>query len=173
MNRHSRNARFPTALIAMAMIGCFAEAAGTATEDNPAGTSAARKPVKYIATEKSNIGNEMIEAGDSVMYAGLPAENLTPTCDEGRARYKEYLASNADRVKQMVDDAKGTDLAQLQQELMVRLAEKQIAATEAQGSQIASAVAQAVVAAMAQFFPNGVPAAAAPAATEEAPKTKK
>lgn len=53
---------------------------------------------KYVVLEKSLIGNELHEAGATVAYDGLPAENLQPTCDEGRARYQQYLASNAERV---------------------------------------------------------------------------
>jgi hypothetical protein len=51
-----------------------------------------------VVLEKSLIGNELHEAGATVAYDGLPSENLQPTCDEGRARYQQYLASNADRV---------------------------------------------------------------------------
>lgn len=130
-------------------------------------TKDVRGQVKYITTEKSLIGNELHEAGAEVMYDGLPAENLKPTCDVGRARYQEYLESNQARVVKMIEDAKGTDLNKMQQELMASLAQKQIAATEAQAGQIATAVAQAVVAAMAAVFPNGVPSpspAAAPPA---------
>jgi hypothetical protein len=42
-----------------------------------------RDPVEYIVLEKSLIGNEIFEAGTTVKYDGLPAENLQPTCDEG------------------------------------------------------------------------------------------
>lgn len=61
-----------------------------------------REPVEYIVKEKSLIGNELHEAGARVHYAGLPSENLEPTCDEGRARYNEYLKSNEDRVAKMI-----------------------------------------------------------------------
>ena len=57
-----------------------------------------RPPVEYIVLEKSLIGNELFEAGQTCKYDGLPAENLQPTCDEGRARYQEYLDSNAQRI---------------------------------------------------------------------------
>lgn len=60
-----------------------------------------RKPVKYTVLEKSLIGNEMFEAGQTCEYDGLPAENLSPQCDEGRARYQEYLDTNAERVAKM------------------------------------------------------------------------
>jgi hypothetical protein len=56
---------------------------------------------KYVVLEKSLIGNELHEAGAVVEYDGLPAENLQPTCDEGRARYQEYLKSNAERVAKL------------------------------------------------------------------------
>lgn len=56
---------------------------------------------KYKVLEKSLIGNEIHEAGAIVEYAGLPAENLEPQCDEGKAKYQEYLATNAVRVRVM------------------------------------------------------------------------
>ena len=56
---------------------------------------------KYVVLEKSLIGNELHEAGAIVPYDGLPAENLQPTCDAGRARYQEYLRSNDDRIARM------------------------------------------------------------------------
>lgn len=61
-----------------------------------------REPVDYLVKEKSLIGNEIHEAGAVVPYDGLPAENLEPMCDVGRARYQEYLESNKTRVANMV-----------------------------------------------------------------------
>lgn len=71
-------------------------------------------PIKYIVKEKSLIGNEMFEAGAEIELpeGTLPAENIEPTCDRGRAKYQEYLASNAARVasmqRQFSDDAGST-----------------------------------------------------------------
>lgn len=56
---------------------------------------------KYKVKEKSLIGNEIHEAGAIVEYDGLPAENLEPQCAEGEAKYQEYLAVNAERVRVM------------------------------------------------------------------------
>jgi hypothetical protein len=56
---------------------------------------------KYRVKEQSLIGNELFQAGAEVDYDGLPAENLEPLCDEGKAKYQEYLQSNADRVRKM------------------------------------------------------------------------
>ena len=61
-----------------------------------------RKPVKYRVKEKSLIGNQIHEAGEVVEYDGLPADNLEPTCDEGRARAAEYVESNKERVARMI-----------------------------------------------------------------------
>ena len=63
-----------------------------------------REPVKYTVLEKSCVGNEIFEAGQTCEYAGLPSENLEPQCDIGRARYQEYLDSNAARVAKMKAD---------------------------------------------------------------------
>ncbi len=60
-----------------------------------------RTPLKYTVLEKSLIGNEIFEAGQTCSYTGLPAENLAPQCDEGKARYQEYLESNRERAAQM------------------------------------------------------------------------
>lgn len=56
---------------------------------------------KYRVVELSLIGNELHQAGAIVEYDGLPAENLEPLCDLGRAKYQEYLASNAARIERM------------------------------------------------------------------------
>jgi len=56
---------------------------------------------RYRVKELSLIGNELFQAGAEVEYDGLPAENLEPLDDEGRAKYQEYLDSNAARVRQM------------------------------------------------------------------------
>ena len=53
---------------------------------------------QYKVKELSLIGNELFQAGAIVDYDGLPAENLEPLDDEGRAKYQEYLDSNAARV---------------------------------------------------------------------------
>ena len=58
---------------------------------------------KYRVRELSLIGNDLFQEGATVDYDGLPAENLEPLCDEGKAKYQEYLDSNAARVKKMRD----------------------------------------------------------------------
>ena len=60
-------------------------------------------PIKYIVKEKSLIGNEIFDAGAEITLPDgtLPAENLEPTCDRGRAKHQEYLESNAARVAAM------------------------------------------------------------------------
>jgi hypothetical protein len=62
---------------------------------------AQREPVKYTVLERSLIGNRIYEEGEVAEYDGLPAENLAPLCDEGHARYQEYLKSNAERIAKM------------------------------------------------------------------------
>ena len=57
---------------------------------------------KYRVKELSLIGNDLHQAGAIVDYDGLPAENLEPLCDAGRARYQDYLKSNAERVARML-----------------------------------------------------------------------
>ncbi|SDC69030.1 small subunit ribosomal protein S16 [Massilia sp. PDC64] len=61
-----------------------------------------RQPVKYRVKEKSLIGNQVFEAGQVAEYDGLPADNLEPLCDEGRARAAEYVESNKQRVATMI-----------------------------------------------------------------------
>lgn len=188
MHRTERLSRSALLGITFTSLSCFAEAAGTATPDNPAGTSAPRQPVEYIAREKSLVGNEMYEAGQRVSYAGLPAENLQPTCDIGRARFQEYLESNKDRVAKMISDNKeGSEngignanafmTALLKQreedrkdlaEQLARQSEQMQHQSQMQAEAIGTAVAQAMANAFAMFFPNGLPSAvpADPAAQE-------
>lgn len=54
-------------------------------------------PLQYIARELSFIDNRMVQAGEPVSYAGMPADNLEPTCDEGYARQKQHRADQARR----------------------------------------------------------------------------
>jgi hypothetical protein len=109
MNRLSRHSHLGLTMMAVALASCSITASGTATADNPEGTSAPRAPVNYRLKEKSLIGNDLHEAGATISYAGLPAENLEPLCDEGRKRAAEYKESNAARVKQMIAAHAGTE----------------------------------------------------------------
>lgn len=109
MNRHLKHSRLGASMMALALASCSITAAGTATADNPEGASAPRAPVQYRVKVKSVIGNDVHEAGATVSYAGLPADNLEPLCDEGRRRAAEYVESNAARVKQMVATHAGAE----------------------------------------------------------------
>lgn len=68
------------------------------------------QPVKYTVLEKSLVGNEIFEEGQTCQYAGLPSENLAPQCDIGRARYQKYLATNAARVAAMKEGYAETNI---------------------------------------------------------------
>lgn len=97
MNRHLKHSRLGASVMAVAlMAGCMIEAAGAGEVGAP------RKPVKYRVKEKSLIGNQLYEAGQEAEYDGLPADNLEPLCDEGRARAAEYEQSNKARVKNLI-----------------------------------------------------------------------
>lgn len=131
-------------------------------------TTEPRTPVKYTVLAKSLIGNRIYEEGETAEYDGLPAENLAPQCDVGRARYQEYLRTNEERVAKMKADNPESGFgdpvafqkavsaaiaeadakhAQQQQALMEQI-------TAMQASQPAL-IAAAVAAALAQVFPNG------------------
>lgn len=120
---------------------------------------------KYVVKEKSLIGNTLHEAGEIVEYDGLPAENLEPTCDEGRAKYQEYLASNAERVaklrEQFSESAVGNP-AEFGAKFAAELAKTNAEFMASIPGMIAAAVAQA----MAAAFANGI---GAPAATPTVP----
>lgn len=80
----------------------------------PTMTAAPRAPVKYTVLARSLIGNTIYEEGQTAEYDGLPAENLAPTCDEGRARAIDYADSNTARIAKMRADnpeAGGMDAA--------------------------------------------------------------
>ena len=162
--RHLKNSSFALAAMLALSSTCSVHAEGTATSDNPMGTSAPRQPVTYLVMEKSLVGNEIFEAGQHCEYAGLPSENLKPTCDIGRARALEYIESNKARVAGMIEQNKdvagGLDpqvfmanMLKVQTEMAAEQAERQTVA-------IASAVSQAVAATLAAMFPNGLPGAA-------------
>lgn len=65
--------------------------------------SEAQSAPKFVVLEKSLIGNRLHEAGDEITLppGTLPAENLSATCDAGRALKDEYTRSNAERVAKM------------------------------------------------------------------------
>ena len=155
-----------------------------------------RQPVKYLVKEKSLIGNQIYEAGATAEYDGLPADNLEPLCDEGRARAAEYVESNKQRVATMIAANQESNVgdpaqfaAQFQKALTEaneeharRMAELQQTLVDAQAraaEQMGAAVAQGVAAVLQQLFPNGVPAAApaidtaTPDATGDAKSTEK
>lgn len=185
MNRHLKNSRLGASMLAVAlMAGCTIEAAGAGE------IGAARKPVKYRVKEKSLIGNALHEAGAEVEYDGLPAENLEPLCDEGRARYQQYLESNSERVKKMVaanqESAVGdptkfaTQFAQaLAEERAEHAAQmaKMLELQQQSATQLAEAAKNMATLAAALVQSQGAPAAPAPAepeaATATAPATEK
>jgi len=103
----------------------------------------------------SLIGNELFQAGAEVDYDGLPAENLEPLDDEGRAKYQEYLDSNAARVKQMALDNPQSGVG-YPAAFVAALSKSQAE----QAAVIGTAVAEAVAAAFARLFPDGLPVVA-------------
>jgi hypothetical protein len=153
-------------------------------------TSAAapREPVWYITREKSLVGNDVHEAGTKVQYDGLPSENLEPTCDEGRARYQEYLRSNAERVanlRQQFSESAVGDPSKFAADFAKVLAEQQaehnaqMAALVAQNHAMAAAFSDAmtkltgVLANIGQIPAAPAAAPAAPAAQQPAADTAK
>ena len=114
-----------------------------------------RAPVKYEVLERSLIGNEVFEAGATVSYDGLPAENLKPLCDEGRARYQEYLKSNEERIAKMQADNPSSAIGD--PGVFAKAVREAIAQANAEAqAQQSELIAAAVAAALAQVFPNGV-----------------
>lgn len=173
MNRHLKHSRLGASLMATVMMsGLMIEAAG-ATE-----VGAPREPVWYIAKEKSLVGNDVVEEGAKVKYAGLPSENLEPTCDEGRRRAAEYKESNAARVKAMISNHGGESavgdptafMKAFTEELARERAEHaaQMAALVEQNQQSALLLAEAAknMATLAAAI-SAQPAQPAPAATGE------
>lgn len=122
---------------------------------------------KYRVKELSLVGNELFQAGAEVEYEGLPAENLEPLCDEGRAKYQEYLVTNADRIKKMAEQHQVSavgDPAAFVAALQKNQAE--------QAAVIGTAVAEAVAAAFSRLFPDGLPVAVAEPAPVAAKASK-
>lgn len=109
-----------------------------------------REPVEYTVLEKSLVGNEIFEAGQTCRYDGLPSSNLAPTCDVGRARAVEYEESNKARVaalnSQYGESGVG-DAEKFAKAVAAAIAE----ANKDQDERIASAVASAI----ALVFPDG------------------
>lgn len=110
---------------------------------------------KYRVKELSLIGNELFQAGAEVEYDGLPAENLEPLCDEGRAKYQEYLDSNIKRQAEMLANNPTSGVGDVS-----KFTEAFTKSQEAQAAVIGTAVAEAVAAAFARLFPDGLPVVA-------------
>lgn len=140
-----------------------------------------RDPVAYTVVERSLVGNKIYEAGETALYDGLPAENLAPTCDVGKARYQEYLDTNKARVAKMIEmnaaDASGLgDAATFGKMFLEALAKsnaEHAEQMEALRASMAEMTANAVAAAFATAFPNGVSAAASTAWTPKQTKAEK
>lgn len=132
------------------------------TEETSTALVDKREAVAYTVVEKSLVGNKIYEAGETAMYDGLPAENLAPQCEVGKARYQEYLVSNAERIARMkemhADNGMG-DAAAFGKLFLEALAKsnaehaEQMAALQASQAEL---IAQAVAGAMATAFPDGV-----------------
>jgi hypothetical protein len=113
--------------------------------------------MKFRVKELSLIGNELKQPGetiDGLPEGTLPAENLEPLDDEALAKYEEYLASNAERVKKMIEQNPASGVGD-PAAFLKAMVEAQKGQTEA----IATAVAEAVAATFARLFPDGIPAA--------------
>ena len=119
---------------------------------------------KYRVKELSLIGNELFQAGAEVEYDGLPAENLEPLDDAGRAKYQEYLDSNAERVKNMIAQNQTSGVGD-PAAFAAALAKNQ----SEQATVIGTAVAEAVAAAFARLFPGGLPMASLATPIPEVP----
>lgn len=119
---------------------------------------------KYRVKELSLVGNELHQPGAVVEYDGLPAENLEPLDDEGRAKYQEYLKSNAERLENQ-ERQYGTASAVGDPAAFMKLLAKD---REEQSANIATAVATAVTETLARLFPAGLPVAA-PTPVSDAP----
>jgi len=117
---------------------------------------------KYRVKEKSLIGNTLHEAGEIVEYDGLPAENLEPMCDEGRAKYQEYLASNAARVAKLKEQFSESAVGD-PTEFAAKFAAELKKSNEEFVASIPGMIATAVAQALAAAFPNGIGAPTAPA----------
>ena len=105
-----------------------------------------RAPVKYTVLERSLVGNEIFEVGAVVDYAGLPSENLAPTCDEGAARYQEYLASNKERVAAMIEQNREAGVGD--PAAFLAAFRKELAVSQASQAQV---IAEAIAEAFAKF----------------------
>lgn len=109
---------------------------------------------KYTVMEKSLIGNEIFEAGAVVEYDGLPADNLKPTCDEGRKRRQEYIDSNAERVRQMQSQFSESAVGD-PEKFAAAVAKANAEANAEMMASIPGMIATAVAQALATAFPNG------------------
>lgn len=116
-------------------------------------TQEKREPVEYTVLEKSLIGNEIFEAGAVAKYDGLPAENLQPMCDVGRARHQEYLASNVERVRVMKEQNAEPGIGD--PAAFMAAFRKELAESQASQAQV---IAEAIAAAFAKFAPVAAPA---------------
>ncbi len=109
---------------------------------------------KYRVLEQSFIDAKVMFPGEEIEYDGLPAENLEPLDDEGKAKYQEYLVTNAARVTKMIEQNRDSptggiaDTAAFFKALQDQRAQDQ--------AELPGLVAQAVAAALAASFPNGL-----------------
>lgn len=128
-----------------------------------------RQPVEYRVKEKSFIGNEMVEAGATVMYDGLPSDNLEPLDDEGRRRAEEFKQSDKARADKMIADNK-PDVTSDSEKFAAAFA-KELAAQKAD-SDAKHAENQANIAKLLQALTQSVPAVVHTDAPAEQPNER-
>lgn len=123
-------------------------------------------PPKFRVKEPSLIGNELHPEGAIVELpeGTLPAENLEPLDDEGRALFQKYLETNAARQAEMHANNPASGVGDVN-----KFAEALAKSQEANATLIGTAVAEAVGAAFARLFPGGLPVQAQPTDAVAAP----
>lgn len=126
-----------------------------------------RQPVEYRVKEKSYIGNEMVEAGATVFYDGLPSDNLEPLDAEGRARAEEFKRSDKERADKLIADNK-PDVTADSEKFAAAFA-KELAAQKAD-SDAKYAENQATITKLLQALTQSVPAVVHTDAPAEQPK---
>lgn len=98
--------------------------------------------VSYKVLEKSLIGNEIFEAGQTVEWDGHPGTNMEPTCDEGRARLQKTLELNRENREKIARDY--APVAGLTPDDFMKAFRKELAESQASQAQV---IAEAIAAA--------------------------
>lgn len=109
---------------------------------------------RYRVLQQSFVDAKVVFEGEEIEYDGLPAENLEPLDDAGRAKYQEYLDSNAARVAKMIEQNRESPTGGIADSAKFFQALQET--REQDRADMATMISKGIADALSVAFPNGM-----------------